>query len=668
MNIYLRYIYAILAVPLTILLRYALMPLVGPGTPYITLFPVTVIVALLAGLGPSVVTGILGSIAIDYFFIPPLFAIEITTVEGFSRMAVVTLTSAFVGYVGTMLRTARAKAEEHAAALNKAKDDLEMRVEERTKELSAEVVERKKAEEALRSNSLYTRSLIESSLDPLVTINADGKITDVNEATVNVTGIGREQLIETDFSNYFTEPQKAREGYQQVFAQGIVTDYPLTIRHSSGRLTDVLYNATVFKDTRGNVIGVFAAARDITEKKAAEVELEVYRLHLEQRHRELLTFFKLSEIALSSDSLEESYNNIVDEVCSATGFPIAGIGIYDEARRMIVMCGLRIQLSQLDRPILELPIDDTPAGVVVRTGKPLIETHLLEHSKYNATGLRRNQAQTFVGYPLKVGQKIIGCLNLLHTENFEVTEHMAQWIESLANYVAILTDRKRAEEELRLSREQLRELSKHTQSAIENERKRIAREIHDELGQQLSLLQLELGMMQNKLPRAEKDVRSKMQSMTKLIDSTIGSVQRISTDLRPALLDDLGLGVAIEWAVKEFQKRTKILCKFSIDPPDLKLDQERSTALFRILQEAFTNILRHSKATRVRVYLKMQNNTLKLIVRDNGIGIPTNKITDSKSIGLTGMRERVRPWGGSVSIVGQPGKKTEVCITIPVDQ
>src|SRR5579862_1538441 len=116
----------------------------------------------------------------------------------------------------------------------------------------------------------YARSLIEASLDPLVTISVDGKITDVNEATVKVTGLLREKLIGTDFSNYFTEPERAREGYQRVFAQGSVTDYPLTIRHIDGRLTDVLYNASVYRDSLGNVLGVFAAARDVTERKRAE--------------------------------------------------------------------------------------------------------------------------------------------------------------------------------------------------------------------------------------------------------------------------------------------------------------------------------------------------------------------------------------------------------------
>ncbi|MHB8859049.1 MAG: PAS domain-containing protein [Thermoleophilia bacterium] len=121
----------------------------------------------------------------------------------------------------------------------------------------------------LKQAAQYARSLIEASLDPLVTISADGTITDVNEATIEVTGVPRDQLIGTDFSNYFTEPEKARQGYRQVFSQGFVTDYPLTIRHTSGKLTEVLYNASVYRDVRGNVLGVFAAARDVTDQKQA---------------------------------------------------------------------------------------------------------------------------------------------------------------------------------------------------------------------------------------------------------------------------------------------------------------------------------------------------------------------------------------------------------------
>ncbi len=153
--------------------------------------------------------------------------------------------------------------------------------------MSNDISEKKQAEEQIRQASQYARTLVEASLDPLVTISPEGKITDVNEATVKATGIPRDRLIGTDFSDYFTEPENARRGYEQVFSKGFVTDYPLTIRHKEGRLTNVLYNASVYRDMQGNVLGVFAAARDVTAQKEAETKLAEQRAREEQRTREL---------------------------------------------------------------------------------------------------------------------------------------------------------------------------------------------------------------------------------------------------------------------------------------------------------------------------------------------------------------------------------------------
>ena len=150
-----------------------------------------------------------------------------------------------------------------------------------TLEINTDITRRKRAEEQAHAASLYARSLIEASLDPLVTISAEGKITDVNKTTEEVTGCSREELIGSDFNNYFTEPEKARTGYKQTFSDGFVRDYPLAIRHKSGRVVDVLYNAAVYRDEGGEVQGVFAAARDITDRKRAEEELQRYSGHLE---------------------------------------------------------------------------------------------------------------------------------------------------------------------------------------------------------------------------------------------------------------------------------------------------------------------------------------------------------------------------------------------------
>lgn len=162
--------------------------------------------------------------------------------------------------------------EKRAAELGIANIELEFQNKEKEK-LEITTKELAIYNYSIKLASQYSRSLIEASLDPLVTINSEGKITDVNEASIKITGVEREKLIGTDFSNYFTEPEKAQEGYKQVFEKGFVADYPLTIKHNNGKLTDVLYNASVYKDDQGKVLGVFAAARDITELKIIEKEL-----------------------------------------------------------------------------------------------------------------------------------------------------------------------------------------------------------------------------------------------------------------------------------------------------------------------------------------------------------------------------------------------------------
>jgi len=229
-----------------------------------------------------------------------------------------------------------------------------------------------------------------------------------------------------------------------------------------------------------------------------------------------------------------------------------------------------------------------------------------------------------------------------------------------------ITDRILAEEELQNSREQLRNLSTYLESVREQERTVIAREIHDELAQALTAFKMDLSWLDNRLPQDQKPLSAKTKSMHSLIDTTIKTVKRISAELRPGILDDLGLVAAIEWQAEEFQDRTGIPCHVTSDFVDMVVDHDRSTAIFRIFQETLTNVARHARATRVRVSLKEKKGVLTLSVRDNGIGITEKQIADSKAFGLIGMRERVHPWGGKVSIKGEGGKGTRVNVSVPV--
>jgi PAS domain S-box-containing protein len=227
-----------------------------------------------------------------------------------------------------------------------------------------------------------------------------------------------------------------------------------------------------------------------------------------------------------------------------------------------------------------------------------------------------------------------------------------------------ITERKRNELEIKNSREQLRNLSGHLQLIREDERGSIAREIHDDLGQSLTALKMDAGWLDKFLFKDRVKSRKKIHGMLDLIDDTIQSVQRISKELRPGILDDLGLSAAIQWQSDEFEKRTGIKCKLRIIPHEIVLDEKVSISLYRIFQESLTNVARHSKATNVKVNLTQLNSNLEMIVEDNGIGIDEKILKDPKSLGLIGIQERVYLWKGKVEINGRKGKGTIVKVNI----
>ncbi len=223
------------------------------------------------------------------------------------------------------------------------------------------------------------------------------------------------------------------------------------------------------------------------------------------------------------------------------------------------------------------------------------------------------------------------------------------------------------EDKLNVSREELRELSLHVQAVQEEERIRIAREIHDELGQSLTALKMDVSVLKGNTPDADDELRGKLDGMILLVDNTIRSVQRISTELRPGVLDDLGLTAALEWQLQEFQRRTGILCSLVVTPQEVLTDQARSTALFRIFQETLTNVARHSFASRVSIELREDDDELLLRISDDGRGISAQSLTRTESIGLLGMRERAKLLGGTIEITGIPGAGTTVEVKLPLD-
>jgi signal transduction histidine kinase len=231
-----------------------------------------------------------------------------------------------------------------------------------------------------------------------------------------------------------------------------------------------------------------------------------------------------------------------------------------------------------------------------------------------------------------------------------------------------------SEEQFRLSRERMRALAVRLQSAREEERTKVAREIHDELGQALTGLKMELAWLAKRTkPTGEAGaisaVKQKFESMSNLLDQTIHTVRRIATELRPGVLDDLGLSAAIEWYLQEFQRRTGLGCDLGMDANRMDyLGPDRSTAVFRIFQEILTNVARHAQATKVSVNITEQGCNLVLKVQDDGRGITEEQVLGTQSLGLLGMQERVHVFGGSISFVGKRGQGTTVLVLIPLEK
>lgn len=228
-----------------------------------------------------------------------------------------------------------------------------------------------------------------------------------------------------------------------------------------------------------------------------------------------------------------------------------------------------------------------------------------------------------------------------------------------------VTDRHVSEEELRASREQLRALAARLQQVREEERTGIAREIHDELGQALTGLKLDIAWMRHRLPR-DPEILAQCGSIMERIDGTLRSVRRIATALRPSILDQLGLAAALEWQGQEFGSRTGIEVAMELCPDGPPIPDHLGSSAFRVLQESLTNVARHSGATRVTIRLMQTAEQLTLEVADNGVGIPPDRIAGTASLGLVGMRERAVACRGELRITGVPNAGTTVRLTIPL--
>ena len=536
-----------------------------------------------------------------------------------------------------------------------------------------DVTERKWAEKALRAASLYTRSLIETSLDPLVTIRRDGKIMDVNRTTELVTGLSRNRLIGSDFSDYFTEPEKAREGYRKVFAEESVRDYPLAIRHTSGRITEVLYNASVYKNDAGEIQGVFAAARDITERKEAENRI--------RSTNALLNLF-------SKKSIRKAYlNAVVDLIQSWSGCRCVGIRVLD--KQGFIPYESYVGFSQefwesenslsVNRDqcacIRVITVNPDPQDVSMMTPGGSFHCNntfkfvgqLSEEEKARFRGVCIQNGFLSVSIvPIRYREEVLGAIHLADEREGQAPLKGMEFIESVAPLIGEALNRFNLEEEIRESENRLRSLSSQLLTVQENERKRVAREIHDGIGQMLTAIKFKVEDTIQQKGKGNAKIREKsLETIIPLIQGSVEEVRRIQMDLRPSTLDDLGILATIDWFCREFGKiYSTIHIEKLINIHENEVPALLKTVIFRVMQEALNNIAKHSKADLVHLSLKKKDDRIELLVEDNGTGFDLEK--SKNGFGLGSMKERIELSGGSFVMESTRGSGMVIRATWPI--
>ena len=480
-----------------------------------------------------------------------------------------------------------------------------------------DISERMQTEEALRESEQRYKNLFEGIDDAVIVYSSQGKFVDCNEATLQRLGYKREEflrlksvdIVHPDFHLVMKDNQK------RIWA-GETSIVESVHRCKNGAFIPVEVKARMIDYEED--FAILSVVRDISERKRAE------------------------------EMLWRSEKQASAAIEAARGFTFS----YDIATGKIIWGGVIEEITgYAPEEFAQVDIEGWAQRI-----HPEDRDEILQILQESIKTLNRATAE--YRFRKKDGSYVtLSSISLTERENGKPVR--------LMGILQDITERKQVEEEIEKSRQQLRNLARYLQAGREEERAKIAREIHDEFGQRLTALKMDLAWLSKRLPQEHSHLSEKTGEMSDMIDSTIQLVRRISTELRPGLLDDLGLAAALEWQADEFRDRTEIDCELHLSDQEIALDRELTTSLFRIFQETLTNIARHAQATKIYIDLESDPDEVVLMVRDNGIGITTSQVADHHSLGLIGMRERIQYLGGEVTFRGISGEGTTVTVRVP---
>ncbi len=456
------------------------------------------------------------------------------------------------------------------------------------------------------------RTILDTDPECITLTDEEGRLQDINKAGLDmIEAESAPQVAGRSILNFVHEKQKKtikkmiRESFM---GKNNRIEFEMITLKGKQRWCEM--NIVPFRDTVNGIINALAVTRDISEKREAEQQLV---------------------------RNEEKYRTLVEQAVDA-------IALYDENGKILdVNTGSVNLLGYTREELMAMYLKD------------VLTEEEIEHNPVRYDVLAQGKSTVKQRKMRRRDGSIVD------------TEVRSQQLPDgrFLSVIRDLTERIQAERELQESYRALRELTAHIQNVREEERSNIAREIHDELGQQLTVLKMDISWLSKKLEHPGENVKERLNGLLEMIDNTVRSVRRISSELRPSMLDDLGLPAAIEWHAHEFSKRSGIRIHTQVETGDLKLPAKTGITLFRIFQECLTNVARHSEASEVRVRLFLEGKELQLEITDNGRGFLQKEIEKKKTLGILGIKERVSLIRGKYSIESKPGKGTVVLVSVP---
>jgi PAS domain S-box-containing protein len=613
MKKYLCYFYAILAVPIVVLTRFALLPLTGHGTPFITLFPATVIIALLGGMGPAIVTGVFGVLITDYFFVPPLHSWHIG-IEFWSRTAVVILTSTFVGYVGAVLRQARTRAEEQTVELSRSREDL------------------KRAQTVAITGSWR----LDVRKNRLTWSDEAYRIFGVSDKT-ELTYESFLSYIHPDDRQYVNQKwEAALKGENYDIEHRIVVE---------GQIKWVRERAELEYEKDVALSGAFGTVTDITRRKQMEEELrkshDELEIRVKERTKELIT--EIAERRKAEELVKnerQRFNDVLETlpvyICLLTQdyyMPFANrvfrelFGYYPDKKCYEFLFGR------------SEPCENCETYKVFKTNKP-------QHWEWTGPNGRNYDIFDFP---------------------FKDTDGSSLILEMGID----ITEQKRAERKILDSQKQLRALTAELLMIEEGERRKIAGELHDSVGQILAFLKIELGDLQRSdLP---KETINTIRHLREQVERAVKQTRTLTFEMSPPELYTLGLGPALEELAHRFSEERGLNCSVDVSDDKYPLSDQVKILLYRSVRELLTNAAKHARAESVQIVINRAEDNIKIVLKDNGIGFDTSgldwtKTTKTSGFGLFSISERLGQMGGKLEINSIKGKGTKVTILAPFDQ